>query len=40
MPLLARTAGRGVMNHNIARIEQSFARIQELLEELEENTKK
>ena len=40
MPLLARTAGRGVMNHNIARIEQSFAWIQELLEELEENTKK
>jgi hypothetical protein len=26
-------------DHNIARIEQSFARIQELLEELEENAR-
>ncbi len=40
MPSLVRTAGRGVMNHNVARIEQSFARIQELLDELEENAKK
>jgi len=40
MPSLVRTAGRGVMNHNVARIEQCFARIEELLEELEEHTKK
>tara|TARA_R110001592_G_scaffold261541_1_gene526409 strand:+ start:232 stop:441 length:210 start_codon:yes stop_codon:yes gene_type:complete len=40
MPSLVRTSGRGVMNHNVARIEQCFARIEELLEELEENAKK